>query len=38
MSDGVCTGVAVAGVTAAYALVSRRLSSALLLSAIVFVG
>ncbi|MCX4907486.1 sodium:proton antiporter [Streptomyces sp. NBC_00878] len=38
MSGGAWTGVAVAGVTAAYALVSRRLSSTPLSSAIVFVG
>ncbi|MDX3312462.1 cation:proton antiporter [Streptomyces sp. ME08-AFT2] len=38
MSSGVWTGVAVAGVTLAYALCSRRLSSTPLSSAIVFVG
>lgn len=38
MSSGGWTVVAVAGVTAAYALVSRRLSSTPLSSAIVFVG
>ncbi|WP_406303550.1 cation:proton antiporter [Streptomyces sp. NBC_00885] len=38
MSSGAWTVVAVAGVTAAYALVSRRLSSTPLSSAIVFVG
>ena len=38
MSSGAWTGVAVAGVTATYALVSRRLSSTPLSSAIVFVG
>ncbi|MFF3325145.1 cation:proton antiporter [Streptomyces sp. NPDC002889] len=38
MSSGAWTGVAVAGVTAAYALCSRRLSSTPLSSAIVFVG
>ncbi|AVZ77751.1 hypothetical protein SLUN_31285 [Streptomyces lunaelactis] len=38
MSSGAWTGVAVAGVIAAYALGSRRLSSTPLSSAIVFVG
>ncbi|MCX4585973.1 sodium:proton antiporter [Streptomyces sp. NBC_01481] len=38
MSSGAWTGVAVAGVAAAYALGSRRLSSTPLSSAIVFVG
>ncbi|ATW49023.1 cation:proton antiporter domain-containing protein [Streptomyces peucetius] len=38
MSSGAWTGVAVAGITAAYALGSRRLSSTPLSSAIVFVG
>ncbi|MFF4233641.1 cation:proton antiporter [Streptomyces sp. NPDC001820] len=38
MSSGAWTGVAVAGVTAAYALFSRRLASTPLSSAIVFVG
>ncbi|MEV0938576.1 cation:proton antiporter [Streptomyces phaeochromogenes] len=38
MSSGAWTVVAVAGVTTAYALVSRRLSSTPLSSAIVFVG
>lgn len=38
MGSGAWTGVAVAGVTAAYALGSRRLSSTPLSSAIVFVG
>ena len=38
MSSGAWTGVAVAGITAAYALGSRRLSSTPLTAAIVFVG
>ncbi|MBT2388586.1 cation:proton antiporter [Streptomyces sp. ISL-1] len=38
MSSGAWTGVAVAGVTAAYAMFSRRLASTPLSSAIVFVG